>query len=156
MERAFKEAEKGSLGHFKQIHRLIEEDSISTQTRVALTAEASNGKEVCPHCGRGPKMSTERLLETIRAIYGLGSKKNQKLPRNRRGDNPCEMAGVEFSNLRQGIEQIGNGERAFYNVCKILRRVKVKRIFESHLRFKFFPLRTQCFFRSRELALEKF
>jgi hypothetical protein len=60
MDAAFKEAEKGSLGHFKQIHRLLEEDS--TQTRLELTAEAS---------APATKLSLQETLARIRQMYGL-------------------------------------------------------------------------------------
>lgn len=60
VESLFKEAEKGSLGHFKEIHRLLEEDS--TQTRFELTAEASTP---------AAKLSLHETLARIRQIYGL-------------------------------------------------------------------------------------
>jgi hypothetical protein len=73
IDTVFRQAEKGSLGHFKAIQGMLEEDS--SQTRIALTAEGTaNGEEACPTCGRKKKVSTEQLLETLRGIYGLGSK----------------------------------------------------------------------------------
>ena len=84
MERAFKEAEKGSLGHFKQIHRLIEEDSISTQTRVALTAEGGDARK--------PLLTLEETIAAIRQIYGL----------SRPGDEPLlESACLKSPNARE-------------------------------------------------------
>jgi hypothetical protein len=71
MERAFKEAEKGSLGHFRQIHRLIEEDSISTQTRLALTADGEGERK--------PLLTLQETLAAIRGIYGLSEPDDQPL-----------------------------------------------------------------------------
>jgi len=91
IDRAFKEAEKGSLGHFKQIHRLIEEDSISTQARGASTAESSDGNEACPHCGRGPRRSTAWLAVQIRQIYGLSE---PETPENKEANAALGEAGL--------------------------------------------------------------
>jgi ribosomal protein L17 len=57
-----KQAENGSLGHFRQVLNLLEEDSATPQTRVALTAEAS---------APATKLSLQETLARIRQIYGL-------------------------------------------------------------------------------------
>jgi hypothetical protein len=62
VETLFREAEKGSLGHFKQVLNLLEEDSSTPQSRVQLTAEA-----VAP----AAKRSLQDTLAAIRHVYGL-------------------------------------------------------------------------------------
>jgi hypothetical protein len=67
LEALFKEAEKGSLGHFNAIQRMLEEDSSASQARIELKTE------VVPAVKR--MRSTEDVIAALREIYGLGPKK---------------------------------------------------------------------------------
>lgn len=68
IDAAFRQAEKGSLGHFNAIQRMLEEDT--TSTRVELTAEGGAPK---------PKLSLQETIATIRQIYGLSRPEDEPL-----------------------------------------------------------------------------
>jgi hypothetical protein len=74
----FKHAEKGSLGHFKEIHRLLEEDS--TDRRIEVTKD--------PNPQPGPNQDTSKVLMAIRLFYGLSEPTKEEL---RRGENALEQ-----------------------------------------------------------------
>jgi hypothetical protein len=85
MDALFKEAEKGSLGHFNAIQRMLEEDSSASQARIELATHVEPEK-------KGAK-STAELLIAIRAIYGLA-------PVDYSNDGACKELPLESTSIQ--------------------------------------------------------